>query len=109
MATTKEIIGDAEQYWFNDIFDAIKVITEERYNLERYARAFFTTGNEVMGEELSKIAEILGESTKSIQDAVGQECHDSTKQAEQASNNVILTALAMCDVIPREEAAKRIK
>ena len=100
---------EAERAWFEKILDETGNIMRISWELGSLASAFMRTGNMSMSETLYAVAEELRTSQKTISEAVGEHSNEDYKQAVQASNNVVLTALAMCKVIPKEEAAKRIK
>ncbi len=109
MSREKETPKKTEGCWFEKIFDETRAIMHITWELDSLADAFMGTGNSLVSEAIREIARELNTSQDIISKAVGEHSTEDYKQSEQATRNVLLTALGMCDVIPKEEAAKRIK
>lgn len=63
--------------------------------LEALSRAFYATGNVVMGGTLALISAGLLENSKNIDKAVGQELSDQLRRSQEATKNMVSAALAM--------------
>jgi len=82
--------------YLNTMIDETQEINSEAYALRELSRAFYVTGNIIMGKDLYDISCRLIESSGNISKAVGQEITDRNDQAQQATANMVNAALAMC-------------
>lgn len=63
--------------------------------LRQLARAYFLTGNSVMGETLSDMAEVLTKAQEEIDCAVGRELNDRCLASQQSAYNTVAACLAV--------------
>jgi len=70
-------------------------IRDASYELQRFARAFYATGNTVMGESLGMLAETLMDAQDEINKAVGKEINDRLHDSQQSAYNTVAACLAM--------------
>ena len=68
------------------------------HKLENYSNAFSITGNYEMSGKLYKMASEVFDSQKALSDVVSEHIHEGFKQAQQASANILKTALAVSEM-----------
>lgn len=95
--------------WLRRAFDNLGTISDIAYDLRYLASALRKTGNTSMAETLGSYSAELLVAEKALRHAVGDAVSEQCQASEQALQSTTLAALAMCDVIPRREAARLIK
>lgn len=82
--------------------DLLDVSHDECNKLSKISRrlrslsgAFSVTGNDAMADKLFTLAEDIHKSQKLIRDAVGRDIHEGYKRSQEASANLLKTALAV--------------
>ena len=73
-------------------------ITSCAYHLEALSRAFYETGNSVIGGQLDTIATDLHEARSEISGAVSKNINNEYQQAQQSSMNVVKACLAGIEI-----------
>ena len=81
--------------YISKIFDATRKIDDISLSLRSLSAAFYKTGNSEFGETLYRYGESLEKNSYIITRAVGEQSTKSLEDAQQATANVINTALAM--------------
>ena len=66
------------------------------YEFTDLSNAFYRTGNESLGSEMSILAETLKESEKNISGAVSREINRSFNSAQDATNSMMALTLKSC-------------
>lgn len=78
-----------------DLFKVSENVQRIAYDLSFLARAFATTGNMAMYDQLSSMSEALLKNVDSMRDISTKTCTDTMKQAEASSANMLRLALAL--------------
>ena len=81
-------------YWFDEIFEEARRVSDISYSLLGLARAFERTGNTSAYEELSQAASELLTAQKLITQCVGKHCAEDFKRSEEQTKLVVEAALA---------------
>lgn len=96
---------EQDNYWFTEIFDEARRISEISYELLGLARAFSRTGNTSAYEELAQIADELLISQKHITHSIGAHCSEEFKKSEEQTLLVLEAALAGIGLAKKEKDA----
>ena len=73
----------------------VEEINNAAYELKSLSKAFYETGNDMVGDILHTVAENLFSSAGNINKAVGQDINDQRKAAQQGVANVVKACLSM--------------
>jgi len=69
--------------YLDNIGEGTEGLREVGAELNMLSRAFFVTGNEIMGESLIDLAHVVSESIKTINDAVGRDIDREYKKSQE--------------------------
>jgi hypothetical protein len=85
---------------------ALALIKDDASSLMILARAFNTTGNYVVADNLFSISESLRLSSENLDNAIGAEIHDRFHTAQQATANMINSCLVMSQIKDQDGTAQ---